>query len=59
MVDPSFILKGAAARNLTELARELQALVDTRTAAMEHPLSVSDIELPQLPANSRAHGARH
>jgi hypothetical protein len=55
MSDPSFILKGTAARDLKELARHLQALVDTRNAAIEQPLSVPDIdfsqfEIPAVPA---------
>ena len=55
MQDPSFILQGTAARSLKELARDLQALVDTRNAAIEQPLSVPDIdfsvfEIPAQPA---------
>ena len=44
MQDPSFILQGTAAQNLKELARDLQALVDTRSAAIEQPISVPDID---------------
>jgi hypothetical protein len=46
MEDPSFILNGSGARDLRELARDLQALLDSRTAAIEHPVSVPDILLP-------------
>lgn len=46
MEDPSFILKGPAARDMRELARGLQALVDTRSAAIAQPITVADISLP-------------
>ena len=54
MQDPSFILQGTAARNLKEFARDLQALVDTRNAAIEQPLSVPDIDFSafEMPAQS-------
>lgn len=44
MTDPSFLLQSSAAKDLIELARDLQALVDIRTAAMEQPLSGIDID---------------
>ena len=44
MPDPSFILRGPASSDLRELARDLQALIDIRTAAMEHPVSVTDFD---------------
>lgn len=39
MTDPSFLLNSSAAKDLVELARDLQALVDSRTAAQADPLS--------------------
>lgn len=45
MNDPSFLLQRSVAKDLIELARDLQALVDIRRAAMEHPLSGPDIDL--------------
>jgi hypothetical protein len=44
MTDPSFLLTSSAAKDLIELARDLQALVDIRTAALEQPLSGADID---------------
>jgi hypothetical protein len=44
MSDPSFLLQSSAAKDLVELARDLQALLDIRTAAMEQPLSGIDID---------------
>lgn len=44
MTDPSFLLQRSAAKDLIELARDLQALVDIRTAAMAQPLSGIDID---------------
>jgi hypothetical protein len=45
MEDPSFILRGSAARDLGELARDLQALLDARAAALVRPVSAPDIDL--------------
>lgn len=39
MSDPSFILQGTDASRLRDMARDLQALVDSRDAAMEQPVS--------------------
>lgn len=51
MNDPSFLLQRSAhAKDLMQLARDLQALVDNRTAAMEHPLSGPDIDLSDFDA---------
>jgi hypothetical protein len=44
MTDPSFLLQSPAAKDLMELARDLQALVDIRTAALEQPLR-PDVDL--------------
>lgn len=45
MSDPSFILQGTDATRLRDMARELQALLDTRDAAMEQPVSTfGDLE---------------
>jgi hypothetical protein len=44
MTDPSFLLQHSAAKDLIELARDLQTLVDIRTAAMAQPLSGIDID---------------
>lgn len=44
MTDPSFLLQSSAAKDLVELARDLQALVDLRTAAMAQPLIGIDID---------------
>lgn len=60
MTDPSFLLKRAAARDLMELARDLQALVDIRSAAMAQPLSGPDIDLSMFDAaDVRPQGLRH
>ncbi len=56
--DPSFILKPAAAKDLIEFARDMQAIVDGRAAAIDQPLSVSRSELgleeDVAPAGQRA-----
>jgi hypothetical protein len=45
MSDPSFILQGTDATRLHDMARELQALLDTRDAAMQQPVSTfGDLE---------------
>lgn len=45
MSDPSFILQGTDATRLRDMARELQALLDTRDAAIEQPVSTfGDLE---------------
>ena len=44
MSDPSFLLQPSAAKNMAQYARDLQALVDLRTAALAQPLSGSDID---------------
>jgi hypothetical protein len=45
MSDPSFILQGTDATRLRDMARELQALLDTRDAAMQQPVSTfGDLE---------------
>lgn len=55
MTDPSFLLQRSAhAKDLMELARDLQALVDNRTAAMERPLSGPDIDLSAFDAAEAA-----
>lgn len=55
MTDPSFLLQRAAAKDLIELARDLQALVDIRTAAMAHPLSDgADIDLAAFEDEAQA-----
>ena len=55
MTDPSFLLQRSAhAKDLMELARDLQALVDLRKAAMEHPLSGPDIDLSAFDAAEAA-----
>lgn len=48
MTDPSFILRGPASSELRELARDLQALIDIRTAAMQQPVSVSVFHDPNF-----------
>lgn len=62
MNEPSFLLQSKAAKDLVDLARDLQALVDIRTAAMAQPLSgfgldydLSDFE----PEPGRARPASH
>jgi hypothetical protein len=58
MTDPSFLLTSSAAKNLVELARDLQALIDNRTAAMEQPLSGANIDFSSFdaaPAPARRH----
>jgi hypothetical protein len=44
MTDPSFLLQSSAAKDLMELARDLQAMVDNRRAALEQPLTDRDID---------------
>lgn len=45
MTDPSFLLPRAAAKDLMELARDLQAMVDFRASALEHPLTNPDFDI--------------
>ena len=60
MTDPSFLLQRSAhAKDLMELARDLQALVDHRTAAMEQPLSGPDIDLSAFDAVEAAAASRN
>jgi hypothetical protein len=60
MTDPSFLLTSSAAKDLTQLARDLQAMVDLRTANQAEPLSGVDFEfdlaVPETrsPAHTRA-----
>lgn len=54
MTDPSFLLQRSAAKDLMELARDLQALVDVRKAALDHPLSGPDIDLSAFDAAEAA-----
>ncbi|MDB5941917.1 MAG: hypothetical protein JWQ13_1483 [Ramlibacter sp.] len=49
MTDPSFLLQSPAAKDLMELARDLQALVDIRSAALEQPLR-PDVDLSAFDA---------
>lgn len=42
MSDPSFILQGSAAADLRTYARDLQALLDSRTAGIEQPVLLND-----------------
>ena len=44
MSDPSFLLQPSVAKNMAQYARDLQAMVDLRSAALAHPLSGSDID---------------
>ena len=45
MTDPSFLLQNQASKDLMELARSLQALVDGRATALEQPLSGFDFDI--------------
>jgi hypothetical protein len=45
MSDPSFLLSSSAAKDLTEYARDLQAMVDVRASALEQPLSGLDFDI--------------
>ena len=45
MSDPSFLLQTPASKDLVELARDLQALVDGRASALEQPLSGLDFDI--------------
>jgi len=45
MPDPSFIRSSAAAKDLFDYAREMQAIVDCRAAASEQPLTVAGADL--------------
>lgn len=59
MSDPSFILQGTDATRLRDMARELQALLDTRDAAMEQPVSTfGDLEELEFALPERA-SAQH
>ena len=42
MSDPSFILQGTAASDLRTMARDLQALLDSRIAGIEQPVLLTD-----------------
>ena len=48
--DPSFLLHPSDAKDLVECARDLQALVDLRTAALDQPLSGPDFDLSDFGA---------
>lgn len=58
MTDPSFLLQSSAAKDLVELARDLQALLDIRTAAMQQPLSGIDIDFSSFAAGNPSSGNR-
>lgn len=45
MTDPSFLLQPAAAKDLMELARDLQAMVDSRAFALEQPVTSLDFDI--------------
>ena len=45
MSDPSFLLQSSAAKDLMELARDLQAMVDIRASALEQPLTSPDFDI--------------
>lgn len=45
MTDPSFLLQSHSAKDLMELARSLQALVDGRATALEQPLTGLDFDI--------------
>lgn len=45
MTDPSFLLQNQSAKDLMELARSLQALVDGRATALEQPLTGFDFDI--------------
>ena len=45
MTDPSFLLENRSAKDLMELARSLQALVDGRATALEQPLSGLEFDI--------------
>ena len=45
MTDPSFLLQSSAAKDLVQLARDLQAMVDIRASALEQPLTSPDFDL--------------
>ena len=45
MTDPSFLLQSSAAKDLMELARELQAMVDVRASALEQPLTGLEFDI--------------
>ena len=59
MNDPSFLLTSTAAKDLVDLARDLQALVDLRSAAMERPLSSLDFDLSAFSAEPAPQGLNH
>lgn len=55
MNDPSFILNGAEATKLRDMARELQALLESREAALDQPVSTfGDLEEDSMPAPREA-----
>ena len=45
MSDPSFLLQPDASKDMAQYARDLQALVELRSAALDHPLSGPDFDL--------------
>ncbi|MFC5495914.1 hypothetical protein ACFPOE_00065 [Caenimonas terrae] len=54
MSDPSFLLQSSAAKDLMELARDLQALVDFRAGALEQPLTGLDFDISGFDAEPAA-----
>lgn len=61
MTDPSFLLQSSAyAKDLMQMARDLQALVDIRASAMEQPLSGIDLDISSFDVDTEpAHRADH
>ena len=58
MTDPSFLLQSSAAKDLMELARDLQAMVDIRATALEQPLNTPDFDISSFdnePESSKSH----
>ena len=61
MTDPSFLLQRSGyAKDLMQMARDLQALVDHRKAAMDQPLSGLDFDISSFDDIAEpAHRADH
>ena len=59
MSDPSFLLQSSAAKDLMELARDLQAMVDIRASALEQPLTSPDFDISSFETGQPAQRVDH
>ena len=59
MSDPSFLLQSSAAKDLMELARDLQAMCDIRASALAQPLTSPDFDISALDSEEPAQRLDH